>query len=77
MAPGVRIVSTFPDGYGYETDSIGMASSHVALAGLLISQEWPNREIHPRAFGTAVALGSAGRNYYYGYYRTNAAWTIR
>jgi thermitase len=72
-APGVGILSTVPisadpDGDGYQAwDGTSMASPHVAaLAGLLAAQGRTAPEIRRRIEKTAVDLGDAGKDEYYG-----------
>jgi thermitase len=72
-APGVAIVSTVPGG-GYELmQGTSMASPHVAaLAGLLAAQGRTAPEIRKRIQRTAVDLGAAGKDKYYGWGRIDA-----
>lgn len=71
-APGFDIVSTVPGGYEYKSGT-SMSAPHVsALVGLLASQGYGPGKIKRRIFGTAVDLGSRGKDPYYGYGRINA-----
>jgi thermitase len=72
-APGVGIVSTV-SGRWYEAYSgTSMASPHVAaLAGLLAAQGRTAPEIRQRIETTAVDLGPAGKDAYYGWGRVHA-----
>lgn len=77
-APGTSILSTVPSrGYAYKSGT-SMASPHVAaLAGLLASQGLSNAEIRSRILETAVYLGLAGQDPYYGAGRIDAARAVR
>jgi thermitase len=71
-APGVGILSTVPGGYE-AWDGTSMASPHVAaLAGLLAAQGRTAPEIRRRIERTAVDLGAAGKDKYYGWGRIDA-----
>jgi thermitase len=72
-APGVGILSTV-SGRWYEAYSgTSMASPHVAaLAGLLAAQGRTAPEIRQRIETTAVDLGPAGKDAYYGWGRVHA-----
>lgn len=75
-APGVRIVSTVPGGYGYKSGT-SMSTPHVSsLAALLRNQGRSRDNIIARIQGTAVDLGAAGRDPYYGHGRIDAAKAI-
>jgi thermitase len=76
-APGVSILSTVPGGY-YTLSGTSMAAPHVsALAGLLASQGLDQAGIKKRIFNTAVDLGDAGRDPYYGHGRIDAGQAVR
>ena len=76
-APGVRILSTVPGGY-YRFSGTSVAVPHVsALAGLLASQGLGAAGIKKRIFNTAVDLGPAGRDPYYGHGRMDAGQAVR
>jgi thermitase len=72
-APGKGILSTMPGGrYAYRSGT-SMAAPHVsALAGLLASEGLDRAEIKGRIFNSAVDLGRAGRDPYYGHGRIDA-----
>lgn len=71
-APGFDIVSTAPGGYEYKSGT-SMSSPHVAaLAGMLRGQGRSRVATRLRILRTAVDLGPAGRDPYYGYGRINA-----
>jgi thermitase len=75
-APGVRIVSTVPGGYGYKSGT-SMSTPHVSsLAALLRNQGRSRDNIISRMQGTAVDLGAAGKDPYYGHGRIDAAKAI-
>jgi thermitase len=76
-APGVRILSTVPGGY-YRFSGTSVAAPHVsALASLLASQGLGAAGIKKRIFNTAVDLGPAGRDPYYGHGRMDAGQAVR
>ena len=76
-APGVSILSTVPGGY-YSFSGTSVAAPHVsALAGLLASQELDQAGIKKRIFNTAVDLGDAGRDPYYGHGRIDAGRAVQ
>jgi len=73
-APGVDILSTFPDGY-LSWQGTSMASPHVAgLAALVFSvdESQTNAAVRQRIEQTADDLGSPGWDEYYGYGRINS-----
>lgn len=71
-APGVNILSTYIyDDYRYASGT-SMASPHVAgMAGLLASRGLSNSQVRHKIESTAVDLGAAGRDTYYGWGRIN------
>jgi thermitase len=72
-APGVNILSTFPRNRYATSDGTSMASPHVAaLAGLLASQGRTAPEIRRRIERTAVDLGAARKDKYFGWGRIDA-----
>jgi thermitase len=74
-APGVKIASTYPVALGsYKYISgTSMASPHVAgLAGLLASQGKTNSQARNSIETTAVDLGAAGKDQFYGNGRIDA-----
>ena len=76
-APGVSILSTVPGGY-YSFSGTSVAAPHVsALAGLLASRGLAPPDIEKRIFNTAVDLGDAGRDPYYGHGRIDAGRAVR
>ena len=76
-APGVSILSTVPGGY-YSFSGTSVAAPHVsALAGLLASQGLGAPDIEKRIFNTAVDLGDAGKDPYYGHGRIDAGRAVR
>jgi len=77
-APGVGILSTFPDG-NYETESgTSMASPHVAaLAGLLATKDLSAPEIRRRIQRTTTDIGPEGKDRYYGWGLINANEAVR
>ena len=76
-APGIDILSTVPGGYD-TLNGTSMATPHVsALAGLLASQGVGAAGIERRIFKTAVDLGPAGRDPYYGHGRIDAGRAVR
>ena len=77
-APGENILSTVPgDRYAYMSGT-SMATPHVsALAGLLASQGLDAARIEKRIFNTAVDLGKAGHDSYFGYGRIDAGRAVR
>jgi thermitase len=77
-APGRSILSTIPGGrYAYKNGT-SMATPHVsALAGLLASQELDRAGIKKRIFNSAVDLGPAGRDPYYGHGRIDAGQAVQ
>lgn len=71
-APGVDILSTVPGGYDHRSGT-SMAAPHVsALAGLLASQGRSPKAIRDRILRTALDLGPAGHDPYYGKGRIRA-----
>ncbi len=71
-APGVDILSSVPGGYDHRSGT-SMAAPHVsALAGLLASQGRSPKAIRDRILRTALDLGPAGRDPYYGKGRIRA-----
>lgn len=74
VAPGVGILSTKrPTGYG-EGNGTSFSTSYVSgLAGLLAAQKHSASEIRSRIEGTAVDLGTKGKDRFYGYGRVDAA----
>ena len=76
-APGVGILSTIPGGY-YSFSGTSVATPHVsALAALLASQDLDPAGIRKRIFNTAVDLGAAGRDPYFGHGRIDAGLAVR
>ena len=75
VAPGQTIYSTLP-GNSYEAwNGTSMASPHVAgLAGLILSRNsaLTNAQVRQLMDGTALDLGSSGRDSYFGYGRIDA-----
>lgn len=70
-APGVRILSTVPGGYGYKSGT-SMATPHVsALAGLISAQGYSAAQIRNRMEATAVDLGPKGKDVGFGHGRVN------
>jgi thermitase len=68
-----RILSTIPGGTYYYMSGTSMAAPHVsALASLLASRGLGAADIKKRIFNTAVDLGRAGRDPYYGHGRMDA-----
>jgi thermitase len=77
-APGESILSTMPGGRYAYMDGTSMAAPHVcALAGLLASQGLRPARIPKRIFNTAVDLGHAGDDPYYGHGRIDADRAVR
>ncbi|GAA2583618.1 hypothetical protein GCM10010435_71760 [Winogradskya consettensis] len=76
-APGVQILSTYPTGSGYATDSgTSMATPHVAAVAALIKAYRPAAtpdQIEQTLEDTAVDLGVAGKDTGYGWGRVDAA----
>jgi len=88
-APGVSVLSTMPtytvtlNGplYGYPQDyafldGTSMATPHVAGAAALVwaaHPSWTNVQVRQRLQATAIDLGAAGKDRYYGYGLVNAA----
>ncbi|GAA2482527.1 S8 family peptidase [Winogradskya humida] len=76
-APGVQILSTYPTGSGYATDSgTSMATPHVAAVAALIKAYRPAAtpdQIEQTLEDTAVDLGVAGKDTSYGWGRVDAA----
>lgn len=71
-APGVDIISTVPGGYDHRSGT-SMAAPHVSvLAGLLASQGRSPKAIRDRILRTALDLGPAGHDPYYGKGRIRA-----
>jgi thermitase len=76
-APGVGVLSTVPSSYD-SFSGTSVAAPHVsALAGLLASQGLGPAGIEKRIFSTAVDLGRAGRDPYYGRGRIDAGRAVR
>jgi len=76
-APGVGVLSTIPGGYASRTGT-SMATPHVsALAGLLAAQGHGRETIRTRILDTAVDLGPAGRDPYYGSGRMSAGRAVQ
>ncbi|WP_166395384.1 S8 family peptidase [Rubrobacter marinus] len=72
-APGVNIMSTVPGGYARYSGT-SMATPHVSsLAALLRNQGKTRATIISRMQSTAVDLGAAGKDPYYGAGRIDAA----
>jgi thermitase len=70
-APGTRIASTVPGGYGYKSGT-SMATPHVsALAGLISAQGYSAAQVRNRMQATAKDLGPRGRDVGYGYGRVD------
>ncbi|MDQ3830891.1 MAG: S8 family peptidase, partial [Candidatus Tectomicrobia bacterium] len=73
-----RILSTIPGGKYHYMSGTSMAAPHVsALAGLLASQGLDRASIKKLIFNTAVDLGRAGRDPYYGYGRIDAGQAVQ
>ncbi len=88
-APGVDVLSTMPTypvalnqwPYGYQQDydylsGTSMACPHVVGAAALVMAahpDWSNLQVRQRLAATAVDLGAAGRDRYFGYGLVDAA----
>jgi thermitase len=71
-APGVGVLSTVPDDYGYVSGT-SMATPHVsALAGLISAQGYSASQIRNRMETTAADLGPNGKDVGFGYGRIDA-----
>jgi thermitase len=74
-APGVQILSTFPNDSYKQMDGTSMACPHVAGLGALVWSQFPNATrdwVRAQMRYTADDLGSPGFDPFYGYGRINA-----
>ena len=77
-APGVNVLSTVPGGYAYYNGT-SMASPHVAGTAALViaaNKKLSNVAVRDILDGTALDLGPAGRDYYYGWGLVNAVLAV-
>lgn len=69
-APGVNILSTFPGGIYKALNGTSMAAPHITGLAALIKSTYPNltnEQIRKKLSETALDLGQAGRDPWYGY----------
>ena len=74
-APGVKIESTYPDPLYYYMSGTSMATPHVVGLAALIRSHHPEftvDEVETAMEQTAIDLGAAGRDNYFGYGRIQA-----